>query len=91
MYKFFKVLIRMCYIKKITSKNTRICRKCGKIIYKNEKCFAVKRWNHLMQILKTSYCTACMKTRKDVLNEVDNDNHPFGIAFVDDSEKIAKK
>ena len=91
MFKFFKDLIRILYIKKKKAISVRICKKCGDIIYPKEKYFSVNRWYHDRQITKMAYCTACIKTRKEVLKEIESDNHPYGIAFVDPSKKLEKK
>ena len=87
MIKSLKNLIRLFYIKRKKAVYMRICKKCGETIYPKEIYFSVARWYVDRQIIKMTYCTECMKTRKEVLNEIDTDNYPYGIAKIDNYKK----
>lgn len=58
------------------------CKSCHNE-YLHEKMFIVDRWGVNNTIHSHSYCKQCMPTKEDVLFEIDTDENPFGIAFVD--------
>lgn len=66
------------------------CECCGDMISK-EKMWKVDRWGVNKTIRTWHYCQECMPTPEDVLNEVDTDGSPFGIAFVDSFFGFPKK
>ena len=68
----------------------RIC-ECCKEEVSFEKMWVVDRWGAKKMIYPHYYCQKCMHTVKDVLNEIDNDACPYGIAFVDPYMKTKNK
>ena len=87
------------YLKRYNAiKHTKIrfkpqqCTRC-KGYFKGEMMWRVNRWGMKIggnQTIHTYYyCMSCMATPEDVLNEIDTDANPFGIAYVDD-HTIAK-
>ena len=58
------------------------CQKCGSQ-FVHEKMWHVSRWGTNKWKYDWYYCKHCLPTRNDVLNEVDNDDCPFGIYGVD--------
>ena len=81
---------RLKYIKEIHPRLfPKECKSCGEL-YIKEKMFKVNRWGCNYIVLTHYYCQHCLKTKEDVLFEVDSDCNPFGIAFVDD-QLIDKK
>lgn len=65
------------------------CERCGEE-FKRIKMWQFKRYGINKTIHKHFYCQNCMHSAKDVLHEIDTDESPFGIAFVD-SFVITKK
>lgn len=66
------------------------CR-CCKEEYKREKMWHVCRYGVNATVHDWYYCQNCMHSAEDVLNEIDTDGVPFGIAFVDDFLFFEKK
>lgn len=56
-----------------------------------ETMWEVKRWGVNNRIYLWNYCKRCMHTAEDVLNQIDNDACPWGIAYVDPQTKQAHK
>ena len=56
---------------------------CCKTTIVLEKMWFVDRWHANMRVHRYHYCTKCMKTKEDVLTQIQNDECSFGIAFVD--------
>lgn len=52
--------------------------------YKREKMWKFYRYEENRTYQTHYYCQNCMSSKEDVLNEIDSDESPFGIAGVDD-------
>ena len=63
------------------------CSCCGNF-FRREKVWHVLRSGVNRTIHDWYYCQNCMSTQKDVLHEIDTDECPFGIAFIDDNRKF---
>ena len=57
---------------------------CCKKHFHLTKMWHVKRSGINHTVHDWYYCKNCMPTAKDVLNEIDTDGIPFGIAYLDD-------
>ncbi len=57
------------------------CGCCGEE-YVSEKMYKVRRWGVNKMVFTWHYCQNCMKSKEDVIHEIDTDSN-FGIAFVD--------
>lgn len=66
------------------------CECCGEE-HKREKMWKLFRYGINETKHKRFYCQNCMKSAEDVLNEIDTDESPFGIAGVDDFKSFKKK
>ena len=53
--------------------------------------YHVNRWGPNKRIVAHYYCLNCMHSAQDVLNEIDSDEIPFGIAGIDDFWHYSKK
>lgn len=62
---------------------------CCKNSFIREKMWCVERWGINKTTHTYYYCTSCMGSPEEVLNEIDTDANPFGIAWVDE-QTIAK-
>lgn len=60
----------------------RVCRLCNEEVT-FEKMWSVYRWEINKTVHEWCYCKTCIKSAKEVLHQVDNDDYHFGIAFVD--------
>lgn len=58
------------------------CNCCGNE-YKREKMWRLYRYGINKSYNKRYYCQNCMHSAKEVLNEVDTDECPFGLAGID--------
>lgn len=86
-----KDLIRMLAIKNRYTRFFCHCRLCGSLIYPGEKMFSVYRWADDRKSAKVCYCMDCIKSKREVLNEVDTDSILYGIANVDSYTNFKKK
>lgn len=61
----------------------RQCCSCRKE-YAREKMYFVPCWGVNKKVWPYYYCQKCVKSKEDVLREIDDEEYGFGIAFVDD-------
>lgn len=59
--------------------------------YKREKMWQLYRYGANKRWHEWHYCQRCMHSAEEVLNEVDTDESPFGIAGIDDFNTFSKK
>ena len=59
------------------------CSCCGNY-FRKEKMYKVHVWGVNRSVVPLDFCQNCMKSREEVLEEVDSYQGFFGIAFVDD-------
>ena len=59
--------------------------------YNLEKMWIVYRYGINKTTHKFSYCQNCIRSKLDVLNEIDTDEYPFGIVDADSFDWFAKK
>lgn len=89
--KFNKDKLRLLYIKKQYILFPTKCDCCNKICHRFTKMYHVNRWGPNKRIVAHYYCLNCMHSAQDVLNEIDSDEIPFGIAGIDDFWHYSKK
>ena len=69
---------------------TTKCHYCGQL-YKREKMWQLYRYGINATWQKWHYCQNCMHSAEEVLNEVDTDEFPSGIAGIDNFFTFSKK
>lgn len=65
------------------------CRCCGEE-YKREKMWQFYRYGVNNMRFEWHYCQNCMHSAEDVLNEIDTDESPYGLAGVDNYTIVKK-
>jgi len=73
---------RLKAIKQIIAIGDIKCRSCGNY-FSFTKMWKVDRWGASRTIHSWCYCKECMKSKEEVLYEIDTDSCRFGIAHID--------
>ena len=66
------------------------CKCCNQEFY-FEKMWKVSRWGMNQAVRPWHYCQNCMHSADEVLNEIDTDDCPWGLAFIDPFLGFVKK
>lgn len=66
------------------------CDCCGEE-YKLEKMWQFDRWGINKSVRRWHFCQNCMHSAEEVLNEIDTDEYPFGLADIDNCIIFHKK
>ena len=66
------------------------CESCHQEIY-FEKMWKVSRWGMNQAVCTWHYCKNCMHSAEEVLKEVDTDDCPWGLAYIDPFFGFTKK
>lgn len=66
------------------------CQRCGEEFY-FEKMWKALRWGMNETCHEWHYCQNCMHSAEEVLDEIDTDDCPWGLAFIDSFFGFVKK